>query len=78
MRGNRMLGGRLHTGDPRTLDAQGNVYITDRLNRICKVLGLRNNWIDVEREFVQAGEVAIPGDDETLNVFMSAGWPEAI
>jgi acyl-CoA synthetase (AMP-forming)/AMP-acid ligase II len=50
-------GGVLHTGDLGYLDA-GFLYLTGRLKRIAKVLGLRLSLDDIERLFEPDGAVA--------------------
>jgi acyl-CoA synthetase (AMP-forming)/AMP-acid ligase II len=50
-------GGVLHTGDLGRLD-DGFLYLTGRLKRIAKLLGLRVSLDDVERLFEDAGTVA--------------------
>jgi acyl-CoA synthetase (AMP-forming)/AMP-acid ligase II len=73
-----MLGGSLHTGDLGTFDCQGNLYITGRLNRTCKILGLRINLADVERHLMQVGEVAVTSDGRTIRIFHSTADETAV
>jgi long-chain acyl-CoA synthetase len=63
------LEGCLHTGDLGRLDESGRLYITGRLSRLCKVLGLRINLADVERELANTAEVAAVGDNSTITLF---------
>ncbi len=65
-------GGALSTGDLGRLDAAGNLFISGRLNRICKVFGLRIDLTDVERVLATHGEVAVIGDADSIVVFHSA------
>jgi long-chain acyl-CoA synthetase len=63
------LHGSLLTGDLGVLDESGNLYVTGRLNRLCKLLGVRVSLDDVEANLAAAGEVAVTSDDVTVRVY---------
>lgn len=73
------LGGRLHTGDIARIDDKGFCYIVGRKKRFIKIMGLRINCDDVERqlssEFGQ--KCVVIGTDSHMTVATDASGPEA-
>jgi long-chain acyl-CoA synthetase len=63
----------LHTGDAGALDAVGNLYVTGRFSRFCKVHGIRINLDDLEQALNTMAEVAVVSDDAAIFVFCTAG-----
>ena len=73
-----LLGGTLVTGDSGYLDEDGCIFITGRLKRFAKVMGLRVSLDEVEGKLQHAGAVAaldggdqvvvctVPGSEETV------------
>lgn len=68
------LGGRLSTGDVGYKDEDGYLYITGRLKRFLKILGLRLNLDEVEQMLEESLScpVACVGDDDNLHVFVES------
>lgn len=70
-------GGVLRTGDLGRLDGD-LLYLTGRLKRIAKVLGLRVSLDDVERLFEDAGTVAVVDGGERGMLVYTDGPVEAV
>jgi acyl-coenzyme A synthetase/AMP-(fatty) acid ligase len=64
-----LAGGVLNTGDLGCVDEAGNLYITGRLTRICKLLGMRIDLTDMESQFAHIGDVAVISNDEVIQIF---------
>ena len=63
------LNGRLQTGDLAELDEQGMFYITGRINRFIKVLGLRYNLDEIESQLQSDGfNVVVVGREDRIFV----------
>lgn len=73
------LGGRLHTGDIARIDDNGFCYIVGRKKRFIKIMGLRINCDDVERqlsaEFAQ--KCVVLGTDSHMTVAITASGAES-
>jgi acyl-CoA synthetase (AMP-forming)/AMP-acid ligase II len=69
------LQGRLHTGDMGRLDEQGNLFITGRMTRHCKVFGRRVNLDDVERFVSGARAAAAVEKDSRVTIFFEGTVP---
>ena len=59
----------LHTGDTGFIDDSGLLFITGRLNRVCKIHGQRINLGDVESLLRDFGDAAVVGSSAGLVVF---------
>lgn len=69
------LHGVLHTGDLGHLDAQGNLFITGRMSRHCKVFGHRINLDDIERFFSGTRQAAAVEKDSIVTIFFAGAAP---
>jgi acyl-coenzyme A synthetase/AMP-(fatty) acid ligase len=67
------LSGVLQTGDLGRLNAQGNLWITGRVSRICKLLGKRCSLEEIERCLSDLGEIALTSDDVCITVHHRLG-----
>jgi acyl-CoA synthetase (AMP-forming)/AMP-acid ligase II len=72
------LGGRLATGDLARCDEDGFYFIEGRLKRFLKIHGNRVNLDDIEQRLEAAllHPVAVLGEDDKLQIFLSAGADE--
>jgi long-chain acyl-CoA synthetase len=69
------LGGTLHTGDLARVDGDGYFYLEGRMRRFVKVHGNRVSLDDIEHRLEERLQqpVAVVGEDDKLQVFLSAG-----
>jgi len=67
--------GELYTGDLGRFDAQGNLFITGRLSRYCKVFGKRVNLDDVEQFAADHRPTAAVEKDGIVGVFFEGDTP---
>jgi long-chain acyl-CoA synthetase len=72
------LGGRLHTGDIARIDENGLCYIVGRKKRFIKLMGLRINCDDVERQLsARFGQKCVVlGTDSHMTVAITTAGPE--
>ena len=68
------LGGELRTGDLGFRDEDGYFYVTGRLKRFIKIVGLRLNLDEIEKmlESALGRPVACAGEDERLDVWVES------
>lgn len=72
------LGGMLETGDLGRVDDGGRLWITGRLKRIAKPLGLRLNLDDIETRLGGAGVLAVTSDDTAIHVVVESGGEDTL
>ncbi len=72
------LGGRLHTGDMARIGENGLCYIVGRRTRFIKLMGLRINCDDVERQLSAHFDrkCVVLGTDSHMTVAITAPGPE--
>jgi long-chain acyl-CoA synthetase len=72
------LGGRLHTGDLARVAKNGLCYIVGRKKRFIKLMGLRINCDDVERQLSThfGRKCIVLGTDSHMTVAITASGPE--
>jgi len=72
------LGGRLHTGDIARIGENGFCYILGRKKRFIKLMGLRINCDDVERQLSTrfSRKCVVLGSDSHMAVAIAAAGPE--
>ena len=73
------LGGRLHTGDIARIDDNGFCYIVGRKKRFIKIMGLRINCDDVERQLcTEFGQKCVVlGTDSHISVAITTSGIES-
>ncbi len=64
-----VLQGTLHTGDLGSMDEDGFLYISGRLNRYAKVSGMRLNLDELEAMLKDQGPSAVVGLEDRLVIF---------
>jgi len=69
------LHGVLCTGDLGRLDTEGNLFITGRMSRHCKVFGHRVNLDDIEGFFSGPRQAAAVEKDGTVTIFFEGTVP---
>jgi acyl-CoA synthetase (AMP-forming)/AMP-acid ligase II len=72
------LGGVLHTGDLCHLDEAAYLYVSGRMKRDAKVLGLRINLDEVEAILRVHGPTAVLAGSDKLHVFCEYGAPSTL
>ena len=72
-----MLRGVLHTGDLGRIDAAGNLFITGRLSRYCKLFGKRVNLDEIEQFVRQQRPAAAVEKDGVVGIFLEGEVPVA-
>lgn len=72
------LHGLLYTGDLGRLDEHGNLFITGRVSRHCKVFGRRVSLDDIERFVSGARPAAAVEKDSRVTIFFEGAVPVAL
>jgi long-chain acyl-CoA synthetase len=72
-----VLRGVLHTGDLGRIDAAGNLFITGRLSRYCKLFGKRVSLDEIEQFVRQQRPAAAVEKDGVVGIFLEGEVPVA-
>lgn len=63
------LGGCLYTGDTGTIQEDGNLYLAGRIDRVCKIFGVRLDLDQVEQLFSEYGECAVTSTESRITLW---------